>query len=206
VRAAAGSGWRPLGTLGGPFWVFTGLATLFALGNSSDAFLFLRTISLDSWLEGVPLAFFGYNLVYALLATPLGVLSDHHGRMPVLLAGYVAFALVYAGWAMANSGWQTWVLFGVYGVYAAGTDGVARALVVDLVPNARRGTALGAFNGLTGFAALPANLLAGWAWSVYGPGSTVALGAGLAGLAALGLLAGSRWLQADRAAHAGRVG
>ena len=126
--------------------------------------------------------------MYAALATPLGVLSDRYGRVPVLLAGYIAFAVVYAGWAVANSGWQTWVLFGVYGIYAAGTDGVARALVVDLVPRDRRGTALGAFNGLIGLAALPANVLAGWVWSLYGPGSTFALGAALAAQAALGLV------------------
>ncbi len=178
----------PARALGAPFWRFTAIATLFALGNSSDAFLFLRTIGLESWLEAVPLVYCGYNLVYAALATPLGALSDRWGRAPVLLAGYAAFALVYAGWAVANQGWHTWALFLLYGVYAAATDGVGKALVVDLVPRAARGRALGWFNGLTGFAALPANLLAGLAWDRYGPGSTFALGAALAGAAFLALL------------------
>jgi MFS family permease len=183
VRAAISA--RPLGA---PFWRFTAIATLFALGNSSDAFLFLRTIGLESWLEAVPLIYCGYNLVYAALATPLGALSDRRGRTPVLLAGYAAFALVYAGWAVANQGWHTWVLFLLYGVYAAATDGVGKALVVDLVPRDARGRALGWFNGLTGFAALPANLLAGLAWDRYGPGSTFTLGAALAAAAFLALL------------------
>ncbi len=174
--------------LGAPFWRFAAIATLFALGNSSDAFLFLRTIGLESWLEAVPLIYCGYNLVYAALATPLGALSDRWGRTPVLLAGYAAFALVYAGWAVANQGWHTWVLFLLYGVYAAATDGVGKALVVDLVPRPARSRALGWFNGLTGFAALPANLLAGLAWDNFGPGSTFALGAALAGAAFLALL------------------
>ena len=55
--AASASRGQRLAALGAPFWLFTGLATLFALGNSSDAFLFLRTLSLESWLEGVPLVF-----------------------------------------------------------------------------------------------------------------------------------------------------
>jgi len=119
----------------------------------------------------------------------LGALSDRWGRVPVLLAGYAAFALVYAGWALANQGWHTWALFLLYGVYAAATEGVGKALVVDLVPHAERGRALGWFNGLTGFAALPANLLAGLAWERFGPGSTFALGAALAGIALAALLA-----------------
>jgi len=188
ARGAGAQAGSAVLALGAPFWRFTAIATLFALGNSSDAFLFLRTIGLESWLEAVPLIYCGYNLVYAALATPLGALSDRWGRTPVLLAGYAAFALVYAGWAVANQGWHTWVLFLLYGVYAAATDGVGKALVVDLVPRAARGRALGWFNGLTGFAALPANLLAGLAWDRYGPGSTFALGAALAGAAFLALL------------------
>jgi MFS family permease len=167
--------------LGAPFWRFTAVATLFALGNSSDAFLFLRTMSVDFWLEGLPLVYFGYNVVYALLATPAGALSDHRlGRVPVLVAGYGAFALVYLGWAAAEAPWHVYLLFMVYGVYAAATEGVAKALVVDLVPRAQRGTALGWFNGLTGFAALPANLLAGWIWSAHGPSATFEVSAILA--------------------------
>jgi len=177
-----------LSSLGAPFWRFTGISTLFALGNSSDAFLFLRTINVDYWLEGVPLAYFGYNVVFALLATPLGALSDRLGRVPVLVAGYGAFSLVYLGWAAASDPWHAYALFLVYGIYAAATDGVAKALVVDLVPKAQRGSALGWFNGLTGFAALPANVLAGWLWVRYGPSATFLAGA-LSALAATILLA-----------------
>ena len=174
---------------GRPFWLFTGVAALFALGNSSDAFIFLRAINIDTWLEGVPLVYFGYNVVYAVLATPLGILSDRWGRVPVLAAGYAAFAVVYTGWALANQGWHIYALFLLYGVYAAGTQGVARAFVVDLVPTLERTRALGWFNGLTGLAALPANVLAGWIWYRYGPGSTFTVGAAVAATAAVLLLA-----------------
>jgi MFS family permease len=194
---ANGRSWQ---CLGARFWLFTAAATCFALGNSSDAFLFLRTEGLEASLVAVPLLYFALNLVYALLATPLGTLSDRWGRLPVLAVGYAAFTLVYLGWTQATRGWQVWALFLLYGAYYAATDGVARAFVADLVPSVRRGTALGWFNGLTGMAALPANLAAGWLWSQLGPGATFGLGAWL-GAVALGLLlAWWPWLRRSPAA------
>src|SRR5262249_52393078 len=83
---------------GARFWLFVVIATIFALGNSSDAFLFLRTEGLEASLIAVPLVYFSFNLVYAVLATPLGALSDRFGRLPVLALGYAAFTLVYLGW------------------------------------------------------------------------------------------------------------
>jgi MFS family permease len=173
--------------LGARFWLFTVIATIFALGNSSDAFLFLRTEGLEASLIAVPLVYFAFNMIYTLLATPLGALSDRVGRLPMLAVGYGAFALVYLGWTQAKAPWHAWALFAVYGVYYAATDGVAKAFVTDLVPRARRGTAMGWFNGLTGVVALPANIVAAWLWAQFGPGATFALGAWL-GAVSLGLL------------------
>ena len=185
---------QALAALGSRFWLFTAIATIFALGNSSDAFVFLRTEGLEHSLEAVPLVYFGYNLVYALLATPLGSLSDRWGRLPILFGGYVAFGLVYAGWSLASQPWHAWALFLIYGIYAAATEGIGKALVTDVAPSGQRGTALGWFNGLTGLAALPANLLGGWLWSTVGPGATFVLGAWLAFVAAGLLLAWAPWL------------
>jgi MFS family permease len=181
---AAQRAWQGFGPR---FWLFTAAATVFALGNSSDAFLFLRTEGLESSLIAVPLLYFFFNLVYAALATPLGALSDRYGRLPVLAAGYAAFTLVYLGWTQARLPWHAWALFAVYGVYYAATEGVGKAFVTDLVPQERRGTALGWYNGLTGMAALPANVLGAWLWSQLGAGATFGLGAWL-GAVALGLL------------------
>ncbi len=185
--------------LGARFWLFATIATIFALGNSSDAFIFLRTEGLEQSLEAVPLLYFAFNLLYAVLATPLGILSDRWGRLPVLLVGYAAFALVYLGWATATrGGWQVWILFLVYALYYAATEGVARAFVGDLVPPARRGTALGWFNALTGLAAVPANVLGGWLWVRWGPVATFGFSA-WAALVALGLLiAWWPWLRSAR--------
>jgi MFS family permease len=149
-------------------------------------------------LETVPLIYFGYNLVYAALATPLGALSDRWGRIPVLVAGYGAFGLVYAGWAVANQNWQGWALFLIYGIYAAATDGVGKALVADVVPKTQRGTAMGWFNGLTGFAALPANVLGGWLWSNFGPSATFGFGAWVGFVAMFLMLAWTPWLLGKR--------
>jgi MFS family permease len=195
----------PRAVLGARFWLFTAVAACFALGNSSDAFLFLRTEGLEASLAAVPLIYFAFNLVYALLATPLGALSDRFGRLPVLAAGYGAFALVYLGWAHATAGWQAWGLFVVYGAYYAATEGVARAFVADLVPRDRRGRALGWFNGLTGVAAVPANLAGAWLWSQWGPQATFGAGAWI-GAVALGLLvAWWPWLHGQRQIEPGGV-
>ena len=190
--------WGELAALGPRFWLFTAIASLFAMGNSSDAFIFLRTEGIERQVMAVPLVYFGYNLVFALLATPLGVLSDRWGRLPVLLTGYVAFGLVYAGWAAANQGWHVWVLFLFYGVYGAATDGVSKAQVTDVIDRKQRGTALGWYNGMTGFAALPANVWGGWLWANYGPGATFGFGAWVAFAAAGLLLVWTPWLRGKR--------
>jgi MFS family permease len=185
----------PASMLGARFWMFTAISAIFAIGNSSDAFIFLRTAGLESSIFAVPLIYFAYNIVYAALATPLGALSDKWGRMPVLMTGYVAFGLVYLGWAVATEAWNAWVLFLVYGVYAAATEGVGKAFVTDMVPKEARGTAMGWFNGLTGFAALPANLVGGWLWSVAGAPATFMFGAWTSALAVALVIAWLPWLR-----------
>ena len=185
----------PASALGTRFWMFTAISTVFAFGNSSDAFIFLRTAELEQSLAVVPLIYFGYNIVYAILATPLGALSDRFGRLPVLVSGYTAFALVYLGWAIATQAWNAWALFLVYGIYAAATEGVGKAFVTDLVPREARGSALGWFNGLTGFAALPANLIGGWLWGIAGPAATFAFGAWIAVVSVCLTIAWLPWLR-----------
>ena len=175
--------------------MFTAISTVFALGNSSDAFIFLRSADLDRSVLAVPLLYFGYNMVYAVLATPLGVLSDRFGRLPVLVSGYASFSLVYVGWALATQAWNAVALFLVYGVYAAATEGVAKAYVTDLVPKAARGSALGWFNGMTGFVALPANVIGGWLWSVAGAKATFMYGAWASAIAVALVIAWLPWLR-----------
>jgi len=121
-------------------------------------------------------------------ATPAGILSDRIGRRSLLATGFAVFALVYAGFAVAPSAIAAGGLFLVYGLYYALTDGVARALVADLVPSSLRATAMGTFSTATGLALLPASVIAGALWQGVGPWAPFAYGAVTASLAALLLL------------------
>lgn len=171
-------------SLGRPFLVFTGISTLFALGNSSDAFLILRAQNVGMATAVIPLAYFGFNAVYAVLATPAGILSDRWGRRRLLVGGYVVFALVYLGFAVVPNAVGVAALFLAYGAFYALTEGVARALIADQVPAALRGTAMGSYSTMTGIALLPASVIAGLLWESVGPWAPFAYGAGLALLAA----------------------
>jgi MFS family permease len=174
--------------MGRGFALFTLIAALFALGNSSDAFLILRAKNLGLAPAAIPLAYFAFNVVYAVLAAPFGALSDRIGRRVLLMAGYAVFAAVYLGFAIAGgpaARGEAVVLFLVYGTYYALTDGMQRALVVDLVPSGLRATALGTFSTVTGVALLPASLVAGELWDHVGPAAPFFYGAALAALAAI---------------------
>lgn len=132
------------------FKTFTIICTIFALGNSSDAFLLLRAQSLGVAVALVPIVYLLFNLIYSILAMPLGMLSDRISRKKVIVGGYLLFALIYLGFAFAKSSFYVWLLFPFYGVYYASTEGVQRAFVVDLVPAGLRGTAIGTFNAQIG--------------------------------------------------------
>jgi MFS family permease len=189
----------PLSALGRRFWMFTTISVVFALGSSSQAFIFLRVADLGDSLLMVPLAYFGFNLVYALSADPLGVLSVRFGRLPVLLGGYTIFMLVYLGFAVSVEGWNAWALFLIYGLYAAATDGLGRAFAADIVPREARSTALAWFVALVGLSAVPANLLAGLLWSTMGPSATFTFGAWTAAVAVALTVAWLPWLRSSTA-------
>ena len=135
-----------------------------------------------------------FNLVYALASTPAGRLSDRIGRRPLVVAGWLLYALVYLGFALVTAAWQVWLLMALYGLYYAATYGTLKAMVADIVPAALRGTAYGAFNGLVAVLALPASVVAGllWQglgpWHGFGPAAPFILG-GLLALGAAALLA-----------------
>jgi MFS family permease len=132
-----------------------------------------------------------FTLIYAVLSGPLGVLSDRIGRRKLIIGGWLTYGLVYLGFAASTTGWQIWALFGLYGVYYAATEGAAKALVADLVPPERRGTAYGIYNAAIGLTVFPASLIAGllWqgvaGWHGFGPSAPFLFGAILALLSAV---------------------
>jgi MFS family permease len=172
------------------FKLFLVIMGIFTLGNSSDFFIVLRAQQppINTPVLYVTLMLVLFNVTYAAVSTPAGVLSDKLGRRRVIAIGWTVYALVYLGFALSNSVWHIWLLFACYGIYYGIVEGVARAFVADLVPAERRGTAYGYFQGVVGLTLLPASLLAGWLWEAVSPAATFYLGAGLAFLAMLGLM------------------
>ncbi len=173
------------------FRAFVGVMVLFTLGNSADAFIILRGQERGLSVLGVMGMLLTFNAVYSLLSGPLGSLSDRIGRARLMLGGWLLYSLIYLGFAAAQTGWQVWLLYALYGVYYAATEGTAKALVADLVPAEQRGTAYGLYHAAVGLAVLPASVLAGllWQgvgpWSGFGPAAPFLFGAMLALLAAL---------------------
>jgi len=174
---------------GNRFKLFLGIMFLFTLGNSSDAFLILRAQNLGNSVLHILLMLITFNVVYAAISTPAGVVSDKLGRRRVIVLGWLIYALTYLGFAMASASWHIWLLFGFYGVYYGLAEGVARAFVAGLVPEEMPGTASGLFRGIVGITLLPASIMAGWLWQTISPAAPFYLGAGLASLAMIGLLA-----------------
>jgi MFS family permease len=175
-----------LAGLDGRFKLFLFVVVLFTLGNSSDSFIILLGQNRGLDVLQVMLMVMTFNLVYALLAGPLGSLSDRIGRRRLIIGGWIAYGLVYLGFALSRTGWQVWTLFALYGIYYAASDGVARALVADIVPQERRGGAYGLYNAAVGITALPASVIAGllWqglgSWPGFGPSAPFLFGAALA--------------------------
>ncbi len=172
------------------FKTFLVIVVLFTLGNSSDAFIVLRGQERGLNVLQVMLMVMTFNFVYAILAGPLGALSDKIGRRRLILFGWLAYGLVYLGFALSQTGWQVWMLFGLYGIYYAATEGVAKALIADLVPESQRGTAYGLYAAAVGLTALPASLFAGLLWQGLGSWTGFGASAPFAFGAAMSLLAG----------------
>ncbi len=172
----------------GQFKLFLFIMGVFTLGNSSDFFIVLRAQDLGVNVLEITLMLVLFNLTYALVSTPAGILSDKIGRRRVIVVGWTVYALVYLGFAVSGTVWHMWVLFAAYGIYYGIVEGAAKAFVADLVPAERRGTAYGYFQTAVGLMLLPASVLAGWLWDTVNPAAPFYFGAGLAFLAMLGLL------------------
>lgn len=180
-----------LRSLGKPFQVFLVIVCVFTLGNSSDAFLVLRAQNLGVTVSGILVMLAVFNLVYALVTTPAGSLSDRIGRRRLIIIGWLVYAVIYLGFALAQSAWHVWVLYISYGLYYGLAYGTANAMVADLVPENLRGTAYGTYHAVIGLLAFPSSLIAGilWqgvgSWAGFGPGAPFLFGGILAFIAAL---------------------
>ena len=161
---------------------------IFSLGNSSDLFLILRAQNLGMRAWTAPALGLLFNVVYAALSWPAGKLSDRVPRRWLIVAGYLIYAAVYAGFALLRTPQLVWFLFAVYGTYYALTEGVMKAWIADLAPADSRASVFGVFNWVVGVAAFPASFLAGWIWQRYSPAAPFALSSLLAFVAGVLLL------------------
>jgi MFS family permease len=180
-----------LRSLGKPFLVFMLIVAIFDLGNSSDAFLVLRAQERGVSVIGILGMLVIFNLVYTLVSTPAGWLSDRIARRCLIIVGWLVYAAVYFGFALAQSVWQVWMLYVVYGLYYGLAYGTTRAMVADLVPESLRGTAYGTYSAAVGILDFPASVIAGvlWqgigSWQGFGPSAPFLFGGVMALAAAL---------------------
>jgi MFS family permease len=140
----------------------------FTLFNSSDAFLLLSIKSKgfsDTYMIGI---YIFYNLVYAVLALPVGIVADKFGLARTLIVGLVVFALVYVSMGFALVSWQFIVLFGFYALYAAASEGISKALISNIAEKDKTATAIGFYTSFASIFTMLASSLAGLIWYTLG--------------------------------------
>jgi len=161
------------------------IASLFALGNSSDAFLILRAEQVGIPTLMIPAIYLMFNLVYSLASIPAGIAADRFGRKRLILLGFMLFALLYYGFGVASTQNDIWLLFGLYGIFMGLTEGVQKAFLASIIPPEFKATAFGVYATAVGLAALPASLIGGLLWDRISPAATFYFGAATASLAAV---------------------
>jgi MFS family permease len=167
------------------FKFFVLIATIFAIGNSSDVFLILRAQQIGIPTVMIPLVYLLFNLIYSLSAIPAGIAADIFGRKRVILLGFMLFAVLYYGFAIAGNTTAIWVLFGFYGLFMGLTEGIQKAFLATIIPPDFKATAFGVYNTAVGLAMFPASLIGGWLWDHVSPSATFYYGAITAGFSAV---------------------
>jgi MFS family permease len=170
-------------------WAFLAVLLVFSLGNSADAFLLLRLSDVLGSATYIPLLWAGIHLVKASLSTWGGGLSDRLGRKRVIVIGWSIYAVVYLGFASTPGAFGLICWFLLYGTYFGFAEGAEKALVADLTPAGRQGTAFGFYNAALGIGALVASVTFGFLYERFGPAMAFGTGSALAAVAAVLLLA-----------------
>lgn len=176
-KTASASGFRlTWGHFSRRFLFFMLIAAVFALGNSSDAFLILKAQQTGIQTAVIPIVYMAFNLTYAVFSFPAGMLADRFGKKRVILMGFVLFACIYAGFAVTGSAAMIWLLFALYGVFMGFTEGIQKAYLATLIPEDFKATAFGLYNMVIGFAVLPASVIGGWLWEHFSSSATFSFG------------------------------
>lgn len=139
---------------------------IFALFNSSDLFLLMRAKELGLSDTHITLSYVFYNLVYALFAFPMGILGDKIGLKHTYIFGLILFALTYIGINYSKNLFSLLIVLFLYGLYAAASEGISKALLAQTIPKNESGSAMGTFAGLQSIALLIASSLCGFIWFI----------------------------------------
>lgn len=167
------------------FKSFVAIATLFAIGNSSDVFLILRAEQSGVSTYMIPLLYLTFTGVYTITAMPAGIIADKIGRKRVIVAGFMLFSIVYLGFAVFATAITVWGLFALYGLFMGITEGVQKAFLSTVIPSEFKATAFGIYNMSIGLALLPASIIAGLLWDKVSPSAPFYFGSATALLSAL---------------------
>ena len=156
--------------------LFIIVSSIFALGHFGYAFLLLRAKDIGLADNIAILLYVIFYIVYTICIIPFGILSDKIGRKPILIMGYLVFAITSIGLIFISNIYGILLFFVIYGIFYAMIDGVQRAFIVDLAPKHLKATALGAFHTSIGLVALPGGLIAGLLWDIISPEATFVYG------------------------------
>ncbi len=143
------------------YYLFLFIVFIFTLGNSTDALLLIKANDIGIQAAFIPLVYLIFNGVSVIFSVPAGILSDKIGREKLVIFGYLLYSLIYFGFGYTSNKTAVIMLFALYGLYSAATDGIQKALVSDIIPKDKKGTGLGIYNCLLGITLLPASLIAG---------------------------------------------
>lgn len=155
---------------------------VFGVGDFSATLLILAATQLLTPVHGLiratelaALLYAWRNGVQAVVAFPVGALSDRYGRRGLLVLGYALGGLVMLGFAGTFLAHSTslillGLLFAAAGTFMAVEEALEGAMTADLVTDKTlRGTAYGVLGTVNGIGDLISSVLIGILWSVFGP-------------------------------------
>ncbi len=143
------------------YYAFLGIVFIFTMGNSTDALLLVKASDIGIRDSLIPIIYLIFYAVSAVFSVPAGILADKIGKERLIIFGYLLYSILYFGFGRTNNISLMVMLFALYGLYSAATDGVQKALVSDIIVSGKRGTGLGIYNSLVGITLLPASVIAG---------------------------------------------
>lgn len=170
------------------FYYFMIIIFIFTLGNSTDALLMVKANESGMKVAFIPLVYMVTSIVSVIMAIPFGSLSDKKGKEIILVFGFFIYAIVYFGFGMTKGTGAIVILFAMYGIYSAATDGIQKAFISDLVDSNKKGTAMGIYNALLGITLLPASLIAGILYDKIDSNAPFYFGATMSVIAALSMI------------------